>query len=137
MRNTILSTITIIGLSAYSLYAESTEMSDEATLLRQEIKKQELLLQALEEKLAALEEKNVFEVSITSEGLKSQGKPTPLKELENTLTELSDDTKILIRVEPKVSHKEVVSVIELCAKAGLNKVALAATKVEQGSGDHG
>tara|TARA_B100000085_G_scaffold160622_1_gene146081 strand:- start:1299 stop:1712 length:414 start_codon:yes stop_codon:yes gene_type:complete len=137
MKNTILSTITIISLSVCSLYAESTEMPNEATLIREEIKRQELVLQALKEKLTALEKKNVFEVSITSKGLKAGGKPISIEELEKTLTELPDDAKILIRAEPTVSHKEVVSVMELCTKADLKNVALATTKAEQDSGGNG
>jgi biopolymer transport protein ExbD len=131
MKNTILHTITIITLSACSLFADSPQMPDEAALLRQDIEKQERILQEAKEKLAAIDDKNVFEVSITSEGLKAGGKPISIKELEEALTELSDDAKILIRAEPTVSYKEVVSVMELCTKAGLKNVALATTKAEQ------
>jgi len=135
MKNTILSTVTIIALSACSLFAESSQTPDEATLLRQEIKKQELVLQALKEKLASLEEKNLLEVSITSKGLSAHGKQISTEDLKKALSALSEDAKILIRAEPTVSHKEVVSVMELCAKAGLKNVAFATTKAESGRPD--
>ena len=133
MKNTILAIITIISISACSLYAESAEISGEATLLRQELNKQELVLQALKEKLAAIEEKNVFEVSVTSEGLINQGKVISLKELETVLKELTDDETVLIRTESTVANKEVVSLMKFCAKAGVKKISIVTTKEEQGS----
>ena len=132
MKDKILRIITIIALSACSLYAESTEKIDEAALLRQEIQKQELVLQALKEKLAALEARNVLEVFITSEGMKARGEPISITELEKELTELSDDAKIVIRAEPSVSHKKVVSVLDSCRKAGCWNISFATTKAELG-----
>ncbi len=130
MKNIILSTITIIAISVCSLHAEDAEIQDEAALLRQEIQKQELVLQALKEKLVTLEAKNIFEVSITSEGLSTQGNPISFNELEKQLRELLDDATILIRAEATVSYKEVVSVMRLCTTAGKN-VAIATVKAEQ------
>lgn len=133
MKNKILSSITIIALSVCSLYAKSTEKKDEAAFLRQEIQKQELVLQAQKEKLAVLEARNVFEVLITSEGVKARGEPISITELEKELTELSDDAKILIRAEPSVPHKDVVSVLDSCRKVGCRKISLATTKAEPDS----
>ncbi|WPJ96050.1 biopolymer transporter ExbD [Coraliomargarita algicola] len=82
------------------------------------------------QKLAPLEQKKAFEVSITKEELHAHGNLISSKELEKKLLELPDDTKILIRAEPAVAHKELLSVMDLCAKAGLKDVAIATTKAE-------
>ncbi|MGB0744022.1 MAG: ExbD/TolR family protein [Opitutales bacterium] len=79
----------------------------------------------------ALEEKKAFEVSISTEGLSVHGNPIAKKELVKTLSELPDNTKILIRAEQTVSHREVISVLEVCNDAGLKNVAIATTQAKQ------
>lgn len=125
-----LSVIALITLSVCSLDAERPANSEEATRLRQEIKKQELVLQSLKEKLSALEAGTAVEVSVSPKGLKLRGNFISPKELEKALTELPDDAKILIRAEPSTAHKEITSVMELCTKAGLKNIVFSTTQTE-------
>jgi len=132
MKNRILTIFTITALSACSLYAESITTSDEATLLRQEIQKQELILQALKEKLAAVEKskEEAFRVTVTSEGLQAAGMLVTIDELEKKLKTLHEDAKIMIQADPSVALKEVTRVMNLCSMIGLKNVAISIAKAE-------
>lgn len=110
MNNTLFKIIAAITLTSCSIFAETANTPDQLTTLK---------------------EKNTFELSITSNGLKVGGETISRRELETTLADLADNTAILIRAESTTLHKEVVSVMELCSKAGLNNVTLATTKEKQ------
>jgi hypothetical protein len=75
-----------------------------------------------------------LEVSISDEGFSIHGDLISLKELEGRLTGLPDEAQVLIQAEPAVSWGKVVPVIELCEKAGLRIVFVAAPKEEQADG---
>mgnify|MGYP006437087383 CR=1 FL=1 len=115
-----------------SLVAESVSNLEDIDLLRQEIRKHEIVLQALKEKLQRIEEKNenFFEISISETGVQAKGKPISPHELEATLEALPDGAKITIRAESTVKYKKVASVMQLCAKAGLTDVVFATTQAE-------
>ena len=98
-----------------SLVAETESNLEDIDLLRQEIRKQEIVLKALKEKLQRIEAKNgnFFEISIFESEFQAKGKPDSLQELEKTLKELPDSSKIMIRTESSVSYKKVASVVQL------------------------
>ena len=133
MKTKILYSVAISLLLISSLRADSVSKQENVELLRQEIRKQEVVLQSLKEKLKALEEEkeSIFEISVSDTGLQADEKSVSLEELGKELKELPDDTKIKIRVEPTVAYKEVVTVMELCAKAGLGDVVFATKEAEQ------
>jgi len=131
----VLNYIALSLLIAPSLPADTISKSEEVELLRQEIRKQEIVLKVLKEKLEALEEKeehtleekeeHTLVISVSEEGLQAGGKTVSLDGLEKVLKELPDDAKIIIRADRSVSFKKVVSVMELCKKAGLNNYVFA------------
>ena len=137
MKHTILTTA-IIAISVCSLYAESFEVSDEAEILRREIKEQELVLQAMKQRLSAPEDTYVAIISVDRDGRPSysiHGKQIDFKELEKALADLPDDAKILIQAKPDPSnvYGRVSSMISMCNRAGLKNIALGIAKAQAGA----
>ena len=142
MKNTkskILSAVSLVLIACGSAHAGNAENADEEARLRQEIQEQELVLEALKEELEALEQgkEKVFAVSVAADGLEIRGRAVSMDELEKQLGELSEDTKVLIRAKPSVTYKRMLSVMDLCAEAGLVNVVIAMAEEEKGGGDPG
>ncbi|WP_269527273.1 ExbD/TolR family protein [Coraliomargarita parva] len=128
MKNALLSITAILTLSAFSVSGETEEATDATEILRQEIKDQEIALQEQKKKLAAMEQKNTLEVSITSEGLSTEGEKITLENLEKVLKKLPEDSKVLIRAESTVPMEKVISVMDTCKKAGVKNISMATIK---------
>ena len=132
MKTKSLTALALCLLIASPLSANSVSKSKDVELLRQEIQKQEIVLQALKEKLQRIEEnkEDFFEISLSETGLQVGEKTVSREELETELKALPDGTKIMIRAVSTVKQKQVVSVMELCAKADLTDIVFATIQAE-------
>ena len=132
METQVLSLLSLTLLLTCSLKAEGDSGTDEIGLLRQEIQKQEIVLQGLREKLEILERslESTFQIAVAADGIESGGEIISLERLENELKDLPKDTKVVIRAASSLPFKKVASVMELCLKADLESVSIATTDAE-------
>ena len=113
-------------LVSLPILASEEGASEEIQLLRKEIQQTELVLATLKDRLKTLEEthRESFQISLTTEGILLDGKVTTQEQLKDALENVPKDTPIVIGVDPKVTHQQLVSMMEFCEQAGFNHVAV-------------
>ena len=67
-------------------------------------------------------------ISATPDGMWLDDKKVSHEELAEALKQLHPDTKILIQADPSLRHKEMVTIMETCRKAGMVHIAVASKK---------
>lgn len=107
----------------------------EALQIKEEIKKQELLLQVLKDRLAALESneqrEEVFIIDMVGGKLMLKGVEFSPQEVELALkqkAEISTTYPILVRAEEATPRESVIEMFDLCRKVGFSSIAFATSK---------
>ena len=133
-------TLGIALFTAISVVAESsTSPEEDIQILQEEIHRQELILAALKEKLAKLEEEVVtdrIKIEIEETGFKYEGSPVSAKELENRIAMIPTDGSITIIAARMVPLKKVTAFFDLLRENGLSDISITASKSEPDEGDN-
>lgn len=120
-------------LVSLPILASEEGASEEIQLLRKEIQQTELVLATLKDRLKTLEEthRESFQISLTTEGILLDGKVSTQEQLKEALEDVPKETAIVLRVDPKVTHQQLISLMEFCEQAGFNHVAVSTLVVDK------
>jgi len=114
---------------------EATPRISEIQQLKEEIKRQEIMLQDLTKRLTTLESKDqkekTFVINLIDGRPVLLGSEVSLKEIKLALSQraqISNEYPIVIRADKATPYSAVVEILELSKKAGLSNVAFATPK---------
>ncbi|MEX2607483.1 MAG: biopolymer transporter ExbD [Kiritimatiellia bacterium] len=119
-------------LMSIPLAASEISTDDEILLLQQEIKRQEVVLVALKERLQSIEktEVNTLHFAVTLDGVEFEGEEIAAEDIQGKLKMFSQKDRVVITVDPNIPHHRMVRFMNEFHAAGFKNVALKTEKSE-------
>jgi biopolymer transport protein ExbD len=123
----------MILLMSFLATASEISTDDEVLMLQQEIKRQEVVLVALKERLRSISktEMNTFHIKVTSDSLEFKGVEISVEDIQDKLKLVSEDDKIVISADPNTPHHRMVALLNEFHEAGYKNVSLKTKQSEQ------
>ena len=120
-------------LLSLPLVASEIWTDDEILLLQQEIKRQEVVLVALKERLQSIEktEVNTLHFAVRLDGVEFEGEEITTDDIQGKLKMFSEDDRVVIAADPNIPHHRIVTLLNEFHAAGFKNIALKAEKSEQ------
>ena len=130
--------LALLLLTSISAFAE-TPKTTEVKALQNEIKRQELVLDALKQKLAALEqqqEETTHRLEVSNDTFILNNKVLTEKRLEEEIQSIPPNSSITIVAEKSLPHARLLKVMDLCGKNGITKIAFSTKKTDSNTDDN-
>ena len=126
-------TIVAIAAIVISTSTVSAEPKDEKIkILRDEIARQEMVLDALKLKLKQLEEAVTYTIELREDSFRVEGKEVNRDKLISTLQALPPDSSVAIKAPNDLPYKRVIEAMAFVKKnSEITKILVVTTKPEQ------
>jgi biopolymer transport protein ExbD len=139
MPNISITIASLFLLMSLPLNASEISTDDEILMLQQEIKRQEVVLVALKERLQSISKTEVNTVTevntghfkVTSDSLEFEGEEISAEDIQNKLKFFSKDDRMVITVDPNIPHHRMITLMNEFHAAGFKNIALKTEKSEQ------